>query len=444
MKPHQYDCERRLFYQERDRRTTEYINGPISDKHPIWVGIGNDAATSTAGQFLILSLANQLARVHRKITFVLEQPATRLTARVPFARPTLGDTLTRTCREIDPWGCFTIQTRRPEAPGISMGISECAGTGYSWCLGADRALAYLQKEPCPLTTDFRGTLRGCALAACLGAAAVLRATLGMNVEPRVLSAWNLRECEKAALGPGDLEVLDVGSVLLVGAGAVGSALAYWLYSMGVEGSWTTLDKDRIHLHNTNRCMLFTASDAGWPGGIQTEEGRLKSAVVAEYLPGCSYPEWYHEARVTMGEFDLILVLANDHDVRTRVAQRFAPVVLHATTGANWLSQLHRHIAERDDCIRCRTDDIRHGNLACSTVPVPSAATQTSEDRALPFLSAASGLMLATALQRFQTSELQDDSWNDWRWDFSSSYKMSSGGRRQCADSCPIMTYTPAL
>ncbi len=444
MRTHQYICKRGLFYRERDRRTTEYINGQTGDTHYIRIGVGNDAATSSAGQFLILSLANLLARVHREIIFIVEQPATELTASVPFARPSLGDTLIKTCKEIDPWGSFTIRTQRPQAPGISIGIGEDPGLGFDWYLGADRALAYLQKEPCPLATSIRGTLRGCALAACLGAAAVFRETLGMTVVPRVLSAWNLREGSKATPGPDDLELLDMGSVLLVGAGAVGSALAYWLYSMGVGGRWTTLDKDHIELHNTNRCMLFTARDAGWPEGIRSGQGKQKIDVVAEYLPGCSYPEWYHEARITRNEFDLILVLANDHDVRTRVAQRLAPVVLHATTGTAWLSQLHRHIAGRDDCIRCRTHDIRPGTFACSTGPAPISAVKASEDRALPFLSAASGLMLATALQRHQVSELQEDPWNDWRWDFASAYKMSSGGQRQCTDSCPIVGSIPAF
>jgi len=442
MNTDRYINERCLFYQERDRRTVEYVNGQIEDTHPIWVGVGNDAASSSAGQFLILSLANLLARVHREIIFLLEQPAAKLTASVPLARPSLGNTLIRTCREIDPWGCYTIQTQRPKAPGISIGIGEDAGPGFDWYLGADRALAYLKEEPCLLATGFRGTLRGCALAACLGAAAVFKATLGKTVVPRVLSAWSLREGAGAAPGPEDLERLDVGSVLLVGAGAVGSALAYWLYSMGVGGKWTTLDKDHIELHNTNRCMLFTVRDAGWPRGLQSGRGRRKIDIVAEYLPGFSYPEWYHEARVTANEFDLILVLANGCDVRTRVAQRDAPVVLHATTGANWLSQLHRHFAGRDDCIRCRTNDIRHGSFACSTGSAPTPATQSSGDRALPFLSAASGLMLATALQRFQVSELQEDPWNDWRWDFYSDHKMSTGGQRQCTDSCPITGPTP--
>ena len=245
---------------------------------------------------------------------------------------------------------------------------------------------------------------------------------------------------EAAPGPDDLERLDVGSVLLVGAGAVGSALAYWLYSMGVGGEWTALDADHIKLYNTNRGMLFTARDAGWPSGIQYGQERRKIDVVADYLPGRSYPEWYHKAQVTAKKFDLILVLANEYDVRTRVAQRSAPAVLHATTGATRLSQLHRHIADRDDCIRCRTNDIHQGKFACSTVSTSTSTAQSSGDRALPFLSAASGLMLAMALQRFQVSELQQDPWNDWRWDFASNHKMSRGGQRQCTDDCPIMGF----
>jgi hypothetical protein len=62
-----------------------------------------------------------------------------------------------------------------------------------------------------------------------------------------------------------------------------------------------------------------------------------------------------------------------------------------------LSQLHRHIAGIDDCVFCRAGEILPVTFGCSTSEVVNPVGQRS-DAALPFLSAASGLMLATLLQ----------------------------------------------
>jgi hypothetical protein len=46
------------------------------------------------------------------------------------------------------------------------------------------------------------------------------------------------------------------------------------------------------------------------------------------------------------------------------------------------------------------------------------------------------MTLATALQRLESGELASDTRNDWRWDFASDYRMTSGRHRPCADGCP--------
>jgi hypothetical protein len=219
---------------------------------------------------------------------------------------------------------------------------------------------------------------------------------------------------------------------MVGAGAVGSSLAYWLNLFGVAGRWTVVDRDIVKIHNLNRSMLFEAADAGWP----ESEPRAKADVVSKFLPSShSVISWYDEyANSSNEDFDVILGLANERNVRHFLACRNFPIILHATTGRNWLSQLNRHIAGVDDCIYCRVGEIASPVFGCSTGQ--SGATNKSEsDAALPFLSAASGLMLATLLQRLQAGEISTLQTNDWRWDFESAYRMCSEGKRACVDSC---------
>jgi len=141
------------------------------------------------------------------------------------------------------------------------------------------------------------------------------------------------------------------------------------------------------------------------------------------------------SRTAPDEFDVVLCLANEFNVREELAFRNFGVLLHATTGTNWLSQLHRHIPGRDDCIFCRVGEIKAARFSCSTVSVDTDQKSGSGDAALPFLSAASGLMLATLLQRLSSGELTSDDCNDWRWDFASNYAMARYAQRACSESC---------
>ena len=66
-----------------------------------------------------------------------------------------------------------------------------------------------------------------------------------------MSLWSLSAAADAT-GPAALEPLDVGGVWMVGAGAVGSCLAWWLRLVGVTGLWTIIDGDVVDITNLNR------------------------------------------------------------------------------------------------------------------------------------------------------------------------------------------------
>ena len=220
---------------------------------------------------------------------------------------------------------------------------------------------------------------------------------------------------------------------MVGAGAVGGSLAYWVHAFGADcRDWTVVDGDVVELHNTNRGMVFTPRDSGWPDGTAA----FKAHIVASSMRGAkSFNRWYHECdSLAAMQFDVVLALANDYDVRERLTQRHAAVSFQATTGENWLSQLHRHILGTDGCIACRTGELRTTAFACSTVPV-EAPNHLRSDAALPFLSAASGLMLALALDRLTIGD-EVEAANCWSWDFDSGHRMATRpGRHLCHEAC---------
>ena len=222
---------------------------------------------------------------------------------------------------------------------------------------------------------------------------------------------------------------------MIGGGAVGAAVVYWLMQWGNRSPWTIVDGDTVELNNTNRSLLVFPDDGGWPSGPR----RAKVECLHRYLAEVeSVHAWYDEAVETRRVFDTVLVLANERDVRTRVAARCDPIQLQATTGKSWLSQLHRHIAGRDDCVRCRMADIKEPRLGCSRATIGGSARAESADAALPFLSAASGLMLVSGLQRLQRGEFGREKTNVWNWDFKNIRRMHGSGYYECRSDCAIV------
>jgi molybdopterin/thiamine biosynthesis adenylyltransferase len=424
------DCQ--SFYRLRNAKTSSYLNGRGVGSSSVHISIGAVDATTSAGQLALLALANQLCRVYRRMTFAVGDRDAPLMVPSRWPARNLAQSLLSMVGRIDPCGSFRIAEADENAVKIGIGLETGA---CDWYVGASQAIAELRAEPVPLDLTMAGTMRGAALATCLGAAAVMRTEMGLNVVPRRVSAWDYREGDAAAAGPADLAPVDVGRVLLVGAGAVGSALVYWLSMFGVRCDWFVVDGDEVAIHNLNRSLLFTAADSGWP----STRPRPKAEIVAAVIGGVPVPLWYDQAAdLKELEFDVMLALANERDVRTAIAQRHAVVTLHATTGENWLSQLHRHIIGRDDCVRCRTADIRSAEFECSVAKVSSPDHMSPGDAALPFLSAASGLMLSTALQRLQSGDLGEGSINDWRWDFDSPHLFTSTSTRSCRDDCRVV------
>ena len=424
--------DRALFYRERDSRTSDYLESVSPPNAPVSIHVSADACETPSGQLLLLTLVNLLARIHRELRFVVTVPDTALLTPALCGASTLGDEICRLARRIDPFGKFDLDTERSPPSEISIGLGISCRRDLTWYLGFDRSNANLDTDPCQAGNNLSADLRGAGLAATLGAAAATKAALSIDTVPTTLSAWNFRSGAEADPGPAVLPPVDVGRGLMIGAGAVASAAVYWLMQWGNTSSWTIMDHDRVKLHNTNRGMLFFPEDAGWPHTTPLS----KVACLSPYLQkAIAVDAWYDKAPESEQTFDTVLVLANERDVRSIVSSRNDLIQLQATTGRSWLSQLHRHIGGRDDCVRCRTADIRPPEPACSAAPTATADQPERPDAALPFLSAASGLMLVSALQSLQQGELGAGRNNIWNWDFRNTRCMARAAYCSCRDDC---------
>ena len=417
------------FYELRDRRSCEYLGEPLAADTEIAIGASNNACQTEAGQLLLCTLINLLSRVHRRVTVKLSAPAAQMRINSLADAADLGTEMLTIATRADPFGRFSIEQSAQSCSCVSV---ECSGTGRRWHLGVNRSIASLSVEPVNSGSGSPGDQRGAVLAAILGAAAMFKEAHGIHTVPITLSAWNWRSGDDAAAGPASLEPIRPGRALLVGAGAVACGLVYCAWHWGAEADWTVVDADLVALHNTNRGLLFFPGDAGWPCGPPVAKARR----IEPFLPTCDVDiRWYDESDRPAQQYDTVLALANERDVRSLIAARNDPIQLHATTGRSWLSQLHRHVAGSDDCIRCRMNDISDVTMLCSDAAIPSAQEEPSNDAALPFLSAASGLMLAIALQRLSDREFWTERHNTWRWDFLSAHRAVTAGRSRCRPGC---------
>lgn len=416
--------ERSRFYTERDRRSIELGLTAEAAERPIAILVGADAAVQRDGQILVLALCNLAARAHREIHLVL--PSAPLLATPLVAATDLREAAVRTVRAIDPF-CRVALCEEASNVENSVGIGHPAEPAR-WYVGATGCVGTLARGPTEMAAR---SYLGAGMAACLAAAAVFRVAHDMKVEASTVSAWDGTEGAAASRGL-DLPSLDVGDVAMIGAGAVGSALQYWLREIRLSGRWTVVDGDVVEMHNTSRGMCMLPVHAGWNGRAPTRKIDLFAGSAINGFEG-----WYEDWHGVAGHRpDLILPLANERGVREAVAHRHEPIVLHATTSRSWQAQLHRHVAGSDDCIACRVHGLPGPSPAfpCSSGPTMSSDTG-SNDAALPFLSAAAGLLLLAALQRLERGVL-DGPWNQVSIHFDSAHRATQRSIRRCRDACP--------
>lgn len=418
--------ERDRFYEIRDRRSVEYGFATVFDV-PVAVFVGDEAAQTVVGQQLVVTLINMLARLHRNIRLSISDAPLLASAGVPGT--TLMEAAVQTARLTDPY--IKVEEANSSHFKIAIGIGADAPAGLPWYIGCERQIAKLDVSPQSVGEGETQFSLGAALAACFGAAVLSRQVLGVPTRPTHLSAWNLREGENAVLGPALLPRLNVGNVLIIGAGGVGSCFAYWLSLFEHLGLWWVMDGDVAELNDSNRCLGILPSNCGWPNSAPDK----KAKIAANIIGGIALDTWYDAADLDSLKPDLVLALANERGVRTQIMARGEPIVLHATTSQTWEAQLHRHIPDRDDCLVCRMPAKREKvQFTCSTVEVGEVGSGSS-DAALPFLSATAGLMLLSGLFRLEAGELLDEQHNLWALCFSDLRRATRQGICSCKPGC---------
>jgi hypothetical protein len=421
------------FYAERDVRTISYGADEDALRLPIQIAIGT-AGSTRAGQVAILAVANMAARTQRQLVIAL--PDASLLASTLVSADNLGDAVAATLLAINPALLLTINGHRRDdhdvdpdqhrAP-LRIGIgTDVVGTDIyiGWADGRGE-LGHAPVE----TGSSEFDVVGAATSACLAAAAIFHLSHGRPVHDVQVNLVERKAGRpshgqdsspevgiKSITGP-----IDAGRIAVIGGGALSHGFAYWAAEFGHVGDWDVVDGDKAELSNSSRCMAMTAADAGWPDGQHIGAARAKAPILGDFLSGDAAQLWYDEWVTTpRPRPDLVLPLANEYGVRAAVAARGEPILLHATTSPNWTAELHRHRPGIDDCPACRIKDTARPTFDCSTGAANPGPENVVGDAALPFLSAAAGLMLLIAVTQLRLDEdLVTGQRNHWRLCFES-------------------------
>ena len=393
------------FYALRDERTDRLTQVRRYQEVTCVLYLSPSLAETRSAQVTFLAAANLLSRWCRTVTLVA--PRVALHPDLNYGSSDLVKTALNQMVDADPFGSFD---GRSTPPTSAHDLALCIGGVDAAALSVDRAVfvsaagwmaGVSAKRPSPIATAETGNSVGALAAACLGVAQVFKMALDVPaaslIRDGIFDMFELDWADAPRVGPAPST--DIGRLLMVGAGAVGSSATYCMRMAGCEGQITILDKDVVEVSNLNRSPIF---------GRQTH-GCAKSAVVAAHLAGSALEAtahrlWWDEYiaqrdRSTL-QFDVWLPLANERGVRSAMQHNVPPAMVHASTTLNWGVNHGRHLPGTDDCLAERfPDETGAAPLACASGR--AVDQEEAVDAALPFCSVFAGLLVTAELLRLQ-------------------------------------------
>lgn len=389
------------FYAKRDHRTNAYTGvSPAFAAKTVLVTADEAALRTYTGQLIASLSANLLSRWCRRVRLALPD----IDLHPLLGTGSLLARILNQMRDADPFGEFAAVTsavpsdlRLHIGEQVQPGDIGSAATTVLSCSNWFAAVRRHGDRGFQFSADDLNPI-GAACAAVLGGAQAFRDALSLgDLYPAgfIFDGFAGMPAPAVVRRAAFARGLDVGNVLMVGAGAVGSATAFFMDLFGLVAGLTVVDADDLKVENLGRTPLFGTSGCGMKKASALADALMDSSV--QVVP---VPSWWHELDAQeLRSFDLVIPVANEHDVRAHIQHALPPLMIHASTGSNWFVNFGRHIPGRDDCLIERFAGLEaQPQLACGGGSVPTAEG-ASVDASLPFLSFWAGLLVATDLVR---------------------------------------------
>lgn len=392
------------FYELRDDRTNRCTAVRGYQNTTCILYLSSSLAETKAAQVTFLAAANLLSRWCRRVTLVA--PCVALHPALGSPSGNLIETALKQMRDADPFGSFCAQDSPPQSV---HDIALCVGDDVPELPAARpvfvNAVGWLasisQKRPSPILRTENENCVGPIAAACFGVAQVFKMALGIPenslLRDGIFDLFRLDWTDTLNAGPSP--ETDIGRLLMVGAGSVGSSAVYCMRMASVTGEITILDKDIVKIENFNRSPIFGRQTIGLSKSKAAAAHLAKSGLRAIALPVWWNDYIKKQYRKTF-PFDVWLPLANDFGVRFSMQNNVPPLMIHASTTANWGVNHGRHLPSTDDCLADRfPNDGTSADLVCATGE--TIVQDERIDAALPFCSLFAGLLVTAELLRLQ-------------------------------------------
>ncbi|MHB8105837.1 MAG: HesA/MoeB/ThiF family protein [Candidatus Cryosericum sp.] len=181
------------------------------------------------------------------------------------------------------------------------------------------------------------------------------------------------------IGPQGQEKLAKASVLIVGAGGLGSPILLYLAAAGV-GTLGVVDGDTVSLSNLNRQVLYTTGDIGQPKALVAKERlvALNPEVRIEAYPSRLDPD---NAYALFSAYDMVVDATDNYGARYLVSD--AAVLFGKPLFVGAISNLHGMaftvIPRTTACFRC-------------LYPKSPTAAMAREERARGVLGTTAGII----------------------------------------------------
>ena len=400
---------REEFYRRRDDRARRLVSECDYHNVPIGIVASEEIASSTTGQIMLIAAANLMSRWSRTVDLAI--PDVDLASQIrTTAASSLRLRIMKEMRSADPFGSFGFRDPRPGALtlGIGPGIGSIVAPDFAVWADGWNALGWRPERDIPQIEGCDVTfLPAAALAACLGAGALFKVAVGQPRGDHLTAfRWSLWDHRRRGIAssslavapPLDFTTVNLGRMLQVGVGAVGSNVLYFLDLLGVQAESLIVDYDHVEIENLDRSLLFAVSDAVPKASkAVAAASRLRGSKLKLDVFVGSWSDLVKTGR-NLHELELWIPLANEQDVRRSMANNVPPIMIHGSTSTDWGIFLGRHIPLLDYCLNCRFpgSDVSDSALVCSTGSLDVGAPEhrpQQVDASLPFLSAAAAALV---------------------------------------------------
>ncbi len=411
-----FPLSKQEWYLKRDDRTRRVNEIEGFENFKVGIIVSAEIASDFQCQVMTWIIGNILARWCRYITFQIPEHAV---SDLNFSKGNnFKNSIKEALLQIDPYLTLEfddVDENKVDAVCVIGNQIGQFSKKVIWidCDGWLTGMGTYPRKKYPSRIDSENIL-GASFATCLGCSELFRRAIGKEPMQEQEQWYSLWDFEKS-LSKSELKKVpyinnwDFGHIHQPGCGAVGSSFDYLLALTNWSGSIDLIDSDAVDYSNCNRALPFTAYQ------VADEVTKVDACLdILETNPKIHCRKFLHDYSeyIKQGNFlkpppDLILCLANQGTIWPDIQYNLPPLVLHATTTANWGLNFGRHIPKKEWCILCRFSE--EAKRLHRFTPECGKGAVVEKDGAmpilgvLPFLSPMSAILLLAEMAKMAFS-----------------------------------------